>query len=211
MKKLALCFFGFHYHKYLHWKSKKYILIDYKKSFQNYQDFIINYFENLGFEIDIFFSTYTSEKLNQLILDYQPKKFLTFDKIIENKDISRNTHFRNVLNLVINYQEENKFLYDNILITRFDILFKIPFEQVKIDLDKFNLISHLEPFKLIDDNFYLIPQKYLKKILYISLYDKSFHFLEKKFKKQFNLNFLKEEGPIGINHLSFYSFIRNFL
>jgi len=209
--KLALCFFGFHYQKYFHWKIKKNILIDYQKSFQNYQEFIFKYFENLGFEIDVFFSTYSSEKNNQLIFDYQPKQYLFLNKIISEKSISRNTHFRNVLKLVIDYQKENNLIYDNLLITRFDILFKISFQNSKINLQKFNLISHLEPFKLIDDNFYLIHQKDLLKLFKIAHYDKSFHLLEKKFKKFFDLNFIYEEGPIGINHLSFYSFIRNFI
>lgn len=209
--RLALVFFGFHYQKYFHWKIKKNILIDYRKSFDNYQTFIFNHFQNLGFEIDIFFSTYTSEKLDQLIKDYQPKKYIVLDKIIEKKDISRNLHFRNGLKLVVDYQKEHNFNYDNILITRFDILYRIPFKKSKIDLKKFNLISHLEPYRLIDDNFYLLPEKNLKKLLHLAHYDKSFHFLGKKFGKFFNLNFIYEEGPIGINNLSFYSFVRNFI
>lgn len=215
MKKLALLFFGFHYQIYRHWYHKKNVLVDFRKSIENYQEYIFKYFKNEGFEIDVFFSTYDSEILPELIETYQPKKYSVLKNIISNRFISRNTHFRNSLKLVIDYQKENKTIYDNILITRFDLLYQIPFSNTKkpINYNKLNLISHLNPYKIIDDNFYLIPQKYLNSLYRVSFYDKSFHFLEKKFRKKmgFEIIFINEEGPIHILDLSFYKFVRNIL
>ena len=56
-KKLALLLFGISYREYFHWLSKRNVKIDYKKSLENYKTFIFEYFERLGYKIDVFFAT----------------------------------------------------------------------------------------------------------------------------------------------------------
>ena len=86
MKRLAILFFGFHYKKYLNHNVKKYILVDYRKSISNYQSFIFDYFKSLDYEIDIFYSTYSSEIQNELEKDYKPVSFKIFEKVYPDSD-----------------------------------------------------------------------------------------------------------------------------
>jgi hypothetical protein len=58
MKKVALILFGISYEKNLnHWTGANYI-IDFRKSFENYKKYIYNYFNNLGYEIDTYWSPF---------------------------------------------------------------------------------------------------------------------------------------------------------
>ena len=54
--KLAVLFFGLskcHYHHHSH----NIHFIDYEKSYENYKEFIFNYFKSKGYEIDVYFTT----------------------------------------------------------------------------------------------------------------------------------------------------------
>lgn len=214
MKKLAIVFFGFHYQIYHNYNTKKYILVDFEKSVYNYNKYIFEYFKNNGFQIDIFFSTYNSEKNNILLKIYTPKKYIFHKNIINDRHVSRNMHFRNGLKLVIDYQNNNNVIYDNILITRFDLEIKIPLEKTNLKLDKFNIVSEIIDKKsgkeLIDDNFYIITKNDLFKLYKLSFYDKSFHNIKKKLQKNFNINYIFNEKK-DIVDLSFYNFIRNYI
>lgn len=210
MKKLAVCFFGFHYMKYLNNNIRKHILVDFEKSVENYNTFIFDYFKKHGYEIDVFFSTYKSDKQDKLIEIYKPKKYIIHTKIIQDRHISRNFNFRTCLNLVLKYQKEREIKYDNIIITRFDLKIKIPLDKTNLQLDKFNIVSNLENKKLIDDNFYIITGYNLARLARLSYYDKSFHYMKKKFQKNFNLNYIYNQNK-NINLLSFYDFVRTFV
>ena len=160
--KLAFLLFGIsklnkyeHWYKPTGWKFD----IDYNYSYNNYKKYIFQYFENKGYEIDIYFC---SNKLDEndsldIIKTYNPVKCSFIDNDI-NRFISRNKKLDKVIDLCL--ETNNK--YDLILITRFDLFFKKNFNESNIILDKFNLVSILESPNLICDNFYLFPYKYLQ-------------------------------------------------
>ena len=55
--RLALLLFGLSKHSYEHWDMKKINTCDYKTSYDNYQEYIFNYFKQKGYQIDVYFST----------------------------------------------------------------------------------------------------------------------------------------------------------
>ena len=150
--KLAVLLFGISkIKKYNHWTGNKYY-VDYEKSYENYKQFIFDYFESIGYDIDIYFTTNIlhDENKKKLCEKYKPIKY----NFIENKTDnikSRNEKLDNVIDLCLN----NGLIYDLILITRFDLLFQKKFDESNINFDKFNIVSILEKPDLICDNFYL--------------------------------------------------------
>jgi len=220
-KKLAIVFFGFHYIKsYNNYNiHNKNTIIDFRHSVDNYKLFIFDFFFKLKYDIDIFFSTYSSPINDELLKTYQPKKYIFSTNIIQDRHLSRNRHFENGLLLVDQYQKEQNIKYDNILITRFDIFFKIPFHKTNLQLDKINLVSSwFDPIAsrtLLDDNFYVIHQKHLDFFKKISHYAKSFHLIRKRINKQFIINYITQENisdsTIITADTTFYKIIRNYL
>jgi hypothetical protein len=158
MKKLALLLFGKSYDDNYELSTEKTTIIDYKYSYDNYKEYIYNFFQEKGYEIDTYFSTNISnpEIQTEIINKYNPVKY-NFMMDNENCRISRNEKFKNVVELCIS---ENK-LYDLVLITRFDLIFNINFNKSNIKFDKFNLVSRLEQPTAICDNFYLFPYNYI--------------------------------------------------
>ena len=131
-----------------------------------------------------------------------------FIKNETNKNISRNTKLINV----IEQCKKSKIDYDLILITRFDLLFKIDFNKSNIKLDKFNLVSILEKEHLICDNFYLFPYNILDKfynIIKINIH-KSNHLIKNDIEningKDF-INYILNENT-NIRNLTFYKIVR---
>lgn len=55
------------------------IMVDYRESFANYKQYLINYFREKGFIIDIFIATNPSSLSEQLLNDYKPKDYLFID------------------------------------------------------------------------------------------------------------------------------------
>ena len=157
--KLALLLFGISkIKKYNHQTGNKYY-VDYEKSYENYKQFIFDYFESIGYDIDIYFTTniLNDENKKNICEKYKPIKY----NFIQNKTDnikSRNEKLDNVIDLCLN----NGFIYDLILITRFDLLFQKKFHESNINFDKFNIVSILETPDLISDNFYLFPYKYIQ-------------------------------------------------
>jgi hypothetical protein len=150
--KLALLFFGISKQEgYRHWSDRTFD-IDYKFSCENYKKFIFDFFENKGYEIDVYLTTniLSDKDREELCEKYRPIKCSFIDN-------TRNIKFDNVIDLCIN----SGIVYDLILITRFDLLFQRDFNESNIQLTKFNLVSVLEDPHLICDNFYLFPYKYL--------------------------------------------------
>lgn len=205
-KKLALILFGISLGKLKHWKGETY-LIDYRKSFDNYQNTIFKYFQNLNYEIDVFFCSnkiYNKIEKKQLVSTYKPLKY-SFLPNDNNKTISRN---KKIAEAVKNCLDSN-IKYDHCLITRFDLLFNKSFDEAKINFHKLNLISRLENENVICDNFYFMPFSFLHNfysiIQKINIYS---HFLEKEFNQKFSdINFIYNENKHVI-HLSFYKIVR---
>ena len=209
-KKLALLLFGMSYREYFHWLSKRNVEIDYKKSLENYKTFIFEYFEKLGYKIDVFFATneIDNDEKEKLLEIYKPVDYV-FMKHNENWREGRNEKFRNVIDLCVKHKDNN---YDHVLITRFDLLFQKNFQESDIQFEKFNLVSILEKDHLICDNFYFFPIQMLDR--FKELCDfwawRRFHDLKHKLEETLgidSIHYILNEHKF-VNSLSFYKIVR---
>lgn len=200
-KKIALCLFGISYEeKYIHWHHMDVYKIDWRKSIDNYREVIINYFEKLGYEVDIYISTYNHAYIPELLSDYNCINFNIEPRIIycpEQKQRTkftksgRNTNFVRVLELL--NSNLNIINYDFAIITRFDLIFKMKFNQLNIDYNGFNVSMKCQKDPTIDDNFYVVGMNHFKKFYNICLenHDVCFHTLKHVFEKAFGrINFM---------------------
>jgi hypothetical protein len=211
MKKLGLLLFGMHYNTNYYnfnYPGKKTYRIDYRFSLDNYKKFLFDYFIKNNYSIDTYLSTYQSEISDQLLRDYSPKKYnLSSFNPKACRVFSRNLNFINVINLCLN----TKIFYDLILITRFDLLFQITFDQINIDNEKLNLVSTLENPDYIDDNLYILPFNKLKSIRTVVKrnHEKMLHFTFSDMKIYCgDINFLYNEPGKAVSDLSFYKIVR---
>jgi len=210
MKNLALLFFGKSYSKYKHFAGKE-AIVNYQYSYDNYKEYIYNFFKEKGYEIDTYFSTNISnpEIQTDIINKYNPVKY-NFLKDNDNNVISRNEKIKNVVELCIS---ENK-IYDLVLITRFDLLFNIDFNKSNIKFDKFNLVSILEKPHAICDNFYLFPYNYIHSFYNIinNHFNCSFHFIKNDIENINGENFVNYilNQYTWIHLLTFYTIVRDF-
>ena len=62
--KLAILLFGLSKTEFIHPLVNK-IFIDYEKSYENYKKIIFDYFENIGYNIDVFFTTNILDNKNE--------------------------------------------------------------------------------------------------------------------------------------------------
>ena len=200
-KKLALILFGLSYGVRDHWHKRRYF-IDYKVSYPNYKKFIFEYFESLGYEIDVFFCTNNDipeEEKNKLIDLYKPVDYC-FSSGWKNDKIY------NAVNCCMKSGKE----YDHYLITRFDMEFKIPFNECNFDFNKFNMVSVLEKPEFLCDNFYFMNKELFpkfKQVLGNNLRG-NHHKLGPQFEKVIGeINFVKNEKT-RIPLLTFYKIVR---
>ncbi len=115
--------------EYAYRKNFKYT-INYNNSFDNYQKHIYKYFHDKGYLIDVYFTTNISNKEEQykLIEKYKPLEY-SFIENEDNRTLSRNIKFINVIKLCLN----KNIIYDNILITRFYLLFQKDFKNLTLN------------------------------------------------------------------------------
>ena len=208
--KIAVLFFGMSKQVYYNEQFNNNYFIDYEKSCENYKKYIFDYFNNKGYDIDVYFTTniLDAKDKKQICEKYNPVKY-NFIENETNKFTSRNKKLINVIDLCI----ESGVVYDLILITRFDLLFQKDFDKSNINFDKFNLVSILENNNFICDNFYLFPYNYLEIFLNISKnnINKSFHSIKNEIYEKIghdSVNFILNEYD-SIPGLSFYKIIRN--
>jgi len=182
-------------------------MIDYTKSIDNYKKYIYKYFNNLGYDIDVFLCTNdidNDEIKNNIIQHYNPIKYL-FVNNLANKTKSRNTKLKYAVELCKN----SKIKYDLVLITRFDLIFNKNFDEINIDFTKINIVSLLEKPNLICDNFYLLPFTQLN--MFYKLINKninnSFHLIKKDLERINKINFMLNENVL-VENLNFYKIVR---
>ena len=198
LKKLAIIFNGLHYHeKYIHLHDNISYFINYQHYLYNIKKSIYNFFKK-DYNIDTIISTNDSPILNNLIADYKPIYF-----IVSNE--SRNTKLLNILKLFI--KDANN--YDALILTRLDIYFLKNF--ININYNKLNIISILETNKVIDDNFYFVPKKYIINFLTILINNLTLnnsnknclHYLKNQFEENFDINYLLNEF-VQVESLNFF-------
>lgn len=169
-KKIAVILKGLaHLNNYYNNHTQKYFNVDYKKSLENYKT---NLFSN--HDVDIFFHTYDTPDLdeNQLVEDLHPKAYDITPMIhnststdFGNRSVSLLNTIRKAFTVFDNYMEENPDKeYDYIVVTRFDLLFKLNVWDLNIHPDKFNISCMCEVDNLCDDNLYIFHPKYFKLI-----------------------------------------------
>lgn len=209
--KLAVLLFGLSKCEYTHWVNKKYV-IDYEKSYENYKEFIFDYFSKKGYDIDVYFTTNTLEDKDkkEICEKYKPICCSFMENTnTGNININRNKRFNEVIDLCLT----SGIHYDLVLITRFDLLFQKDFAKSNIQLDKFNLVSILEKPNGICDNFYLLPYPYLQPFSTIVKrnLNNSLHWIQEELYDALNItsfNYILNEH-CSIRYLSFYKIVRN--
>ena len=212
--KLAVLLHGISLNPYYIDEGSKYN-IDYKNSYENYKQFIFEFFSNKGYNIDVYFTTNILDDKNkkEICEKYKPIRTNYIEDIKSNTTNYHILNNNNKLYDVINLCLESEFTYDLILITRFDLLFKKEFEKSNIQLDKFNLVSILEQNDYVCNNFYLFPYKYLRVFSNIitNNLNKNLKFVQQELYDNVNIgsiNYILNENT-DINNLSFYKIVRN--
>ena len=131
----------------LHYKYHNFGPKNWKLCYQSLYDNYIKFFNRT--EIDIYFQTYISTDFQELITYYNPIKYIAYpDKKFDKYNQTKNIY--NILELINNIEQ-----YDEILITRFDILYKMPYSKWNIDLNYLN-IPFQHPKKGINDCIYIM-------------------------------------------------------
>jgi hypothetical protein len=193
-------------------QKKKKVRVDYKKSLENYKKYIFEYFQQKGYNIDVYLSTneLKQDDKNELCEDYKPIK-CNYIEFIDKDRLSKNSKLKNVIELCI----EQNIKYDLVLITRFDLLFQKDFNTSNIKFDKFNLVSVLEQPHGICDNFYLFPYKYLESFLKIvnNNLNKSMHPIRKDIENINGKDFVNYilNNNTSIDRLEFYKIVRTYV
>lgn len=159
--RIAICFRGVHY-----MNGENDWFIDFEKNVSVFFQNIVKPLQDRGDEVDIFISTYESEKLNKVYEIYNPVR-LSLSPFLFNQDrYDAQYHHHNVLfNLVFDYEKEKNIRYDLVITMRFDLVMKISILDLPIRTDMFNA-----PYKLVwngdvDETWWVLPRNDLELIL----------------------------------------------
>lgn len=200
--KFAVLFAGLHYKEnYMQGLTRKNNIydIDYRESLKNIKDNILSYNNP-----DIYISTNESKISDQLLKDFNPIDYtfntINFDHLkIKNYNYSVKTY--PIKNLRILYGLklilESKIKYTHIIITRFDIKFKLKLDKLPINYDAdWNISFLLENGTHIDDNFWIIKNNIIHK--FIDLFKKR---KNKKLKTHCINAYINEKNGTSINYI----------
>jgi len=196
--KYALCFRGISYYKdYIHNDSNEAFDVDFSQTLNSFKQNIINPLKENGHEVDVFFTTYETEKLNYFIEQMNPVKV----KLNTYQTLSAGT-WSNVFKIIIDsltlvkeYQEETNSKYDFIIVSRFD---NYIFENITNLFIPNNAISSISKG---EDNFFIISG-YIFELVYN-------YFIDMKYKNyitHYYIDYCKEHN---IRCHKFYNNIDN--
>jgi len=105
--------------------------------------------------VDIFIHNWNLEDQNQLNKLYKPVKFIYENQIFNNNVKSRFESIKRCLNMVKEYQQQNNFKYDYVMISRFDVALLTDFRFNEFPQKRFiathwndrnNTNNHIEGF-----------------------------------------------------------------
>lgn len=220
MKHIALILFGLSYFSsYRNPSSKEKFVIDFRNSVENYNKYIFDYYKKKGFEIDVFIATnnHSNKSIKKKLLDiYQPKKYLFIDdNPKDNFRQKRNKKVQHGLDLCIKYANETNVKYDFVLLTRFDLNFKLSFDKININYNTINNSSRLNLSKKgeerIDDNFYIIPYTFIKSFKKIvdKTINRSSHLMIDEVEKLCKVNFFFTDKRLLVRTIPLFDIIRN--
>lgn len=203
--RVALCMFGLsHRMTYRHWIGVNYD-ISWKLSVDNYLTMILSPLRE-RYEVDIFFVTEEHDKMDELLIDYPATDHAVLAAHTGDHNIGRNLNIKRLLELVSHHQTSMDQTYTMVIMTRFDLKWKIPITQLPYDLTSFNISGRLHKGR-IDDNLYIFSGTNVDKLLQIvndHLHNTA-HNLEQLFIAAFgSIKFLCETDPY--HHL--FDFVR---
>ena len=153
MLNTAIGLFGIHYVANLnHWMGWNHT-VDYSHCLENNQKTVFNHYNS-----SFYSSTYFSEKINNLIEDFN-FKHLKLKHIVNKKEAnyrSKNTSVKETVKLIL----EDNINYDVIILMRYDMIFHQDITDLNIDYKKINMLcqnkcGYVHDF--CDDSFYLMP------------------------------------------------------
>lgn len=166
--KIALLLRGIAYNEnYMHPTGQNFI-VDFRKSINNYNEYIFQ-----KSSVDVFYHTYLTDNLDVTMLNswLKPVSYnISMDPEKNNLKSTQkfNTYSNStisVINLFIDYCTQNKEAkYDYIILTRFDLIFKVPLSNLNLNKNNF-MISCLAGNNLMDDNFFIGNIEHYKKFL----------------------------------------------
>lgn len=194
--KYALILFGISYKQpYIGPHTGGQVKIDFSHSSHNYKKMLLDYFHP-----DVFLSTYPSVATRKLISTYNPLNYK-----LTSYPSQRNRLLLEGLRLLRDSGNE----YDQVIATRFDLLFKIPFQNVTINPRTINLVTRLGD-GLICDNLYIFPYGKINQLIhFLEKTHQQSHYWENDLKKIFhNISFLTHD-PTWVGGLKFYKIVRN--
>lgn len=128
---------------------------DIKHCWQNIKNMLIEPFQEKGFDVEVFLSTYPvqdSEKFEEILKIVNPKK-IVFSEFANSNSFTTKIAALNAFN-----SEDN---LDVVVITRSDLHFSKKIANDNIDFKKFNFLfkerGNWQPHQFTTDNFYMFP------------------------------------------------------
>jgi len=122
--------------------------ISWKDCFHSLHEHYVKHYPNDT--IFFYFSTYDSPELNELIETYNPINYISYNTA----DFNKHNQSNNLYNLLL--LVENPTEYDQVLVTRFDVLYKIPVTQWNLEKDKI-MIPFQQPDSGLNDCIHVFP------------------------------------------------------
>ena len=148
MMRIAYIFIGITYDdKYISpiRQNESSTIVDFRETYNNVHDNLIKPYNNQGHIVDTYFVTYHSSIENELEKAYNPKKIIyTEMKTLTVKERSEKqiNDRLNGLEKIKEYENENNFKYDFIIITRPDLYFFKNTTEIGIDYEHFNILFY---------------------------------------------------------------------
>lgn len=154
-----------YYHRY----NLPRFTVDYKDVLPAFKQNVVQAFQRMGHDVDIFINTYHNKHDEDVVKDYNPVACLWK----EYQEISSEDYVRTAepmlidrhlecFDLITQYEDDNNFKYDMVLVTRFDLYYYMSLEDVQLDFTCFNftfwhIADHGRIFSS-EDNFVLFPR-----------------------------------------------------
>lgn len=168
--KISIVLRGISYlENYLHKYNLKLYTIDFRDTFLSFKKNVVEPYLKKGYEVDIFISTYNNKYNVELLEMYKPVKynFIDYEQIPlgESQQIIGEPmiidQIKNCINMIEEHEKEKNFLYDFVIITRFDLYFYQNIDDIFIDFNNINLLFyHITKERVFssEDNFIFYPR-----------------------------------------------------
>ena len=176
--RACICLRGIHYSndEITEYNNNK-VKTDYRRSIENYKEYIIEPLKSLGYIVDIMIFTYDSRMLKELLKDYNPiySNILPSSERNTNSSWNRQIIFhKNSVDAIKDIKNKLNYEYSLIVNTRFDLFFNTKITDMNIDYSKFNIVFK-HPNGNCDDNLWVFNISFLDAFYesMVYLYNKS--------------------------------------